>query len=93
MAVRAQNLRPEERLVFDVNGVAIPDESVRRMWHADGRSTNIGRPLHAYSALLFDPSTDYMLDGDNTLGVRLAEPEDGSGVDLVIDEIDVTVMP
>ena len=93
MAVRARNLRPEERLVFDVNGVAIPDGSVRRMWHADGRSTNIGRPLPAYSTLMFDLGTDCMLDGDNTLGVRLAETENGSGGDIVIDEIDVTVMP
>ncbi len=93
MAVRAQNLRPEERLVFDMNGVAIPDERVRRMWHANGRSTNIGRPLPAYSTLMFDLGTDYMLDGDNTLGARLAEVENGSGGDIVIDEIDVTVMP
>ena len=93
IAVRARNLRPGERLVFDVNGAEIPDRSVRRMWHADGRSTNIGRPLPAYSTLLFDPGTEYMLDGDNTLGARLAEAESGSGGDIVIDEIDVIVMP
>ena len=93
MAVRAQDLRPEERLVFDVNGAAIPGESVRRMWHPDGRSTNIGRPLPAYSTLMFDLGTDRMLDGDNTLGVMLAEVDDGSGGVIVIDEIDVTVMP
>ena len=93
MAVRAQDLRPGERLVFDVNGVAIHDGNVRRMWHPDGRSTNIGRPLPAYSTLMFDLGTEYMLDGDNTLGVRLAEVENGSDGDIVIDEIDVTVMP
>ena len=63
------------------------------MWHPDGRSTNIGRPLPAYSTLMFDLGTEYMLDGDNTLGVRLAEVENGSDGDIVIDEIDVTVIP
>ena len=34
-----------------------------------------------------------MIDGDNTLGVRLTEQEMEAYGDIVIDEIDVTVMP
>lgn len=93
VAIRAQGLRPGENLAFDMNGAIIPPESVRRMWHADGRSANIGRPLPAYSTLLFDLDSDHVLDGDNILGVRLVEAESGAAGDIVIDEIDVTVMP
>ena len=92
-ALRAQHLRPGDNLAFDMNGVTIPDESVRRMWHESGRSTNIGRPLPAYSSLIFDLNPDDMIDGDNTLGVRLTEQEMEVYGDIVIDEIDITVMP
>ena len=92
-AVRAQHLRPEDSVAFDLNGVAVPDDSVRRMWHESGRSTNIGRPLPAYSTLIFDLDPNHMLDGDNTLGVSLAGQEKGASGDIVIDEIDITVMP
>lgn len=92
-ALRAQGLRPADRIAVEMNGGAVPDASIRRMMHADGRTTNIGRPLPPYSTVLLglDPST--MRDGDNALRVRLIESEDGSSGDVVIDEIDVTIVP
>ena len=36
---------------------------------------------------------DDMIDGDNTLGVRLTEQEMEVYGDIVIDEIDITVIP
>ena len=57
-ALRAQHLRPGDDLAFDVNGMAVPEDSVRRMWHEAGRSTNIGRPLPAYSTVIFDLDPD-----------------------------------
>ena len=92
-AIRAQHLRPDDVLSFDVNGMVVPEKSVRRMWHESGRSTNIGRPLPAYSTVIFDLDPAHMLDGDNTLGVTLVETGSGETQDIVIDEIDVTVMP
>ena len=92
-AVRAQNLRPGDDLALDVNGAAVPEDNVRRMWHEAGRSTNIGRPLPAYSTVIFDLDPDGMIDGDNTLAVTLTEQEEGASGDILIDEIDVTVMP
>ena len=92
-AVRAQNLRPGDDLAFNMNGVAVPEDSVRRMWHEAGRSTNIGRPLPAYSTVIFDLDPDVMIDGDNTLAAMLTEQEEGASGDIIIDEIDVTVMP
>ncbi len=92
-AVRTQHLTPSETLSFDLNGAAVPTDNVRRMWHEAGRSTNIGRPLPAYSTVIFDLHPDDMIDGDNTLGVTLTQAESGEAEDILIDEIDVTVMP
>ena len=92
-ALRAQHLRPDENLALDVNGVAVPEDNVRRMWHESGRSTNIGRPLPAYTTVIFDLDPDAMIDGDNTLGVTLTETGSDESNDIIIDEIDVTVMP
>ena len=63
------------------------------MWHESGRSTNIGRPLPAYSTVIFDLDPDRMVDGDNRLAVMLTRQEEGASGDILIDEIDVTVMP
>ena len=76
-----------------MNGAAVPEDSVRRMWHEAGRSTNIGRPLPAYSTVIFDLDPDVMIDGDNTLAAMLTEQEEGASGDIIIDEIDVTAMP
>ncbi|MYB48282.1 MAG: family 10 glycosylhydrolase [Dehalococcoidia bacterium] len=92
-ALRAQNLRPGDDVALDLNGVAVPDATVRRMWHENGRSTNIGRPLPAYSTVIFDLNPDAMIDGDNTLGVTLTNQEEGASGDILIDDFDVTVMP
>ena len=92
-ALRAQNLRPGDDVELNLNGVAVPDDNVRRMWHESGRSTNIGRPLPAYSTVIFDLNPDHMIDGDNTLGVTLTNQEKEASGDILIDEIDVTVMP
>ena len=92
-ALRAQHLRPGEDLALDVNGVPVPEDNIRRMWHESGRSTNIGRPLPAYTTVIFDLNPEHMIDGDNTLGVTLTHQEEGASGNILIDEIDVTVMP
>ena len=85
-AVRAQNLRPGDDLALDVNGEAVPEDNVRRMWHEAGRSTNIGRPLPAYSTVIFDLDPDGMIDGDNTLAAMLTKQEEGASGDILIDD-------
>ena len=92
-ALRAQNLRPGDDVALDLNGVPVPDNTVRRMWHKNGRSTNIGRPLPAYSTVIFDLNPNVMIDGDNTLGVTLTNQEEEASGNILIDEIDVPSCP
>jgi hypothetical protein len=93
MVIRAQDLRAEEVVEIDINGTSIAADQIRRMWHADGRSTNIGRPLPPYSTILFDLGADFMLDGDNLLGMRLVSPQAGLADEILVDEIDVVILP
>ena len=93
MAIRARDLRPGEGLEIDMNGEMIGSARISRTWHPDGRSVNIGRPLPPYSTLRFDLTADFMLDGDNLLGLRLVETDAQLGGAITIDEIDVIVLP
>jgi hypothetical protein len=93
IVIRAQDLRRDELVDIELNGTTIPPEVIRRTWHPDGRSTNIGRPLPIYSTISFDLSSDFMLDGDNLLTMSLSKPEAGLAGEVLIDEIDVCVIP
>ena len=93
IAIRAQDLRDDEEIAIEMNGTTIPTADIRRMWHADGRSTNIGRPLPPYSTFFFDLTPNFMLDGDNLLGLQLVRSNPDLGGQITIDEIDVIVLP
>ena len=93
IAIRAQDLQPEEGVEIDVNGKRIASHSINRTWHADGRSTNIGRPLPPYTTLMFDLDPAVMHYGDNSLGLRLTETALDRQGEILIDEVDVTVLP
>ena len=89
---RATGLGPYDRIEVDLNGTTFPIEEVRRIWHAEGRHESRGRPLPAYTTCLVDLSSPPVVEGDNFLGVKLIF----SGVvggDIVIDEVEVTVIP
>ncbi len=92
-AVRAQGLHPDEGVEIRLNGTVIPSKAIRRTWHPDGRSVNIGRPLPPYSILIFDLPPQTTIDGDNILSLRLLGPRDDKAGDILIDEIDVTAIP
>ncbi len=93
IAIRAQGLQADEQVQIEMNGFPIPSATIRRTWHADGRSVNIGRPLPPYSTLIFDLTPDIAIDGDNFLGIHLATPRAGLTGEIVVDEIDVRVIP
>jgi len=90
---RAIDLRPEETLRVDVNGVPIAEDSIDRLWDNNGRSANFGRKLPPYSTLMFELSREFTKDGDNELGVRIDRYDTERGEDIIIDEIDISVIP
>ena len=49
--------------------------------------------MYQESVQSFAVDPDGMVDGDNTLAAMLTKQEEGASGDILIDEIDVTVMP
>ena len=93
LVIRAQDLQPHEQVEIDLNGSRVPTAAVRKIWHPHGRSVNQGRPLPPYSSLFFDLTPDTAVYGDNLLGMRLVEADAASAGEILIDEIDVSVVP
>ena len=89
---RATGLGPYDRIAVDINGTTISADSVRHIWHSDGRHPNQGRPLPAHTTCIIDLASPPIRDGDNTLGVRLLFSGLPEGA-VVIDEVEVTVLP
>lgn len=87
----AQGLLPEDEIRVEVNG-ARPAE-VRRIFHKDGRLEQFGRPLPAFSTVFFELSPLPLTGLDNELAVTLTAPNPPAEGDVVIDEVDVVVIP
>ena len=90
---RASGLQPDERIEVDVNGTVIAEDAIQRIWHENGRPPGFGRELPPFTEGMFVLSPDVAVDGDNTLGVRLVSHAPGLAEEIVIDELDVAVVP
>ena len=90
---RASGLRPEEAIEVDVNGAVVDASDIQRIWFENGRSASLGRELPPYTEAFFVLSPDVSADGDNYLGLRLASHAPALTDDIVIDELDVAVVP
>ncbi len=94
LSTKAPGLAPlwQDAVQIDINGAITPDAKLRRVYHAEGRLEKFGRPLPAYTSLWFGLESPPAVNGDNTLGVTLVTTSDGPA-DVVIEEIEVVVMP
>ena len=87
----AQGLLPEDTIVVAINGTEIRD--FQRVFHADGRLETFGRPLPPFSTVWFNLSQDSLNNGDNHLKVEFTHSTDDTNGEVVIDEVEVVVMP
>ena len=82
-----------DKLKVDVNGVAIPDGRIRRVFHVDGRLEKFGRPLEPYTSIWFELDPEMVTIGNNNLGIELLRVGDGPAAEVAIEEVEVAVMP
>ena len=78
---------------FFVNGVAVNTEDVKDAWYAKGRPDKWSRatgPCWTYMLPLTSPPVVF---GDNRLEVEVTALDEKAEDDIVIDEIEVTVVP
>lgn len=87
----AQGLLPEDQIAISINGKPIGE--FQRVFHPDGRLEEHGRPLPAYSSVWFESTAPPLNSWDNYLGVELTQFASVKNGSIVIDEIEVVVMP
>ena len=87
----AQGLLPEDTISVAINGTEIRD--FQRVFHADGRLETFGRPLPPFSSVWFNLNQELLNNGDNYLTVQLTHNATDTNGEIVIDEVEVVVMP
>ena len=87
---RVAGLTPADPLAVALNDVPITAPRLRRIWHPDGRAAPYGRALPAYTSCMFDLEPGSTVAGDNRLTVSVPA---GPPAELLIDEVEVTVIP
>ena len=83
---------PDE-IQVDVNGTAVPAHEIQKIWHKDGRPKQLGRPLNPYTAIWFKLESPPARRGLNTLGITPLKLEPLDTDEIVIEEVEVAVMP
>ena len=87
----AQGLLPKDEIAVALNGSEIQD--FQRVFHADGRLETFGRPLQPFSSVWFHLNQDLLNNGDNHLKAELTHSAADTNSEVVIDEVEVVVMP
>ena len=87
----AQGLLPKDEIAVKLNGTGI--QHFQRVFHPDGRLATFGRPLPPFSSVWFNLNQESLNNGDNHLQVRLIHSAADTDSEVVIDEVEVVVMP
>jgi len=91
---KATGMREDESLEIALNDRPVPEESVTRVFHADGQTKYEGRQLPAFFLHIVDfprgAADPLITSGDNTLAVRPKSEAPGEGT-ITIDELEVYV--
>jgi len=91
LTFNAQGLRPHDEIAVHLNGASIQD--FQRSFHADGRLEKFGRLLPPFSSVWFDLKQPPLTSWDNHLDLRLTSSKEGATDPIVVDEVEVVVMP
>ena len=87
----AQGLLPNDEITVELNGTKI--HNLQRVFHPDGRLETFGRPLPPFSSVWFNLNPKSLNNGDNRLKMQLTHITDDTNNEVVIDEVEVMVMP
>lgn len=83
----------KDKIELSINGTVIPPENMKISWPSRGRPKEYGRPFDTCSIFMFPLTSPPVVFGDNILGAKVvALDEEGKG-DIIIDELEVTVVP
>ena len=93
LIVRASKITEQDELSFSINGKAVRSGDIKTIFLGKGRPAKFGRPLGPHRTFMIALDSEMIRFGDNHLEVTVSTP-DGNGADeIVIDELEVTVVP
>ena len=106
---RAVGLTGKDEVEIDLNGHKVPADRIVRVWNPHGRWDHgmewedprgfskrrwrFERPLPAFSSFWFDLKDLPLVMGINKLGLRLIRTDSDTNDEIVVDEVEVTVVP
>jgi hypothetical protein len=93
LIARASNATQQDKLTFWINGTAVPSDDIKTIFHGQGRPAEFGRPLGPHGVFMIPLASPPVVFGDNILAVTVdGKGGEGEG-DIVIDELEVTIVP
>ena len=93
LIVTASRSAPGDRLEFSLNGKTVPAGRIKVTWNKRGRAALYGRPLQPCLTFMFRLDSLSTKFGDNQLGAKVIALDEAGQGDIVIDELEVTVLP
>ena len=93
LIVRASHISQEGELAFAINGVPIPSENIKTIFHRQGRPAEFGRPLGPHRSFMIPLASPPIVFGDNMLEATVRQANAKNKSAIVIDELEVTVVP
>lgn len=82
-----------DEIVVDLNGLVVPTETIQKAWHKDGRPKAYGRHLDPYTSIWFKLESPPVNHGQNILGISMVKLEPFDSREVVIEELEIAVMP
>ena len=91
--VTARKMASNDKVEFSINGDAVAANAIKSVWNPAGRPEKFGRPLAPHMSFMWRLTAPPARFGDNILGAKLAVVDGEAKEDIMIDEIEVTVLP
>ena len=83
----------QDKVEISINGIVIPPEHMKLAWPPRGRPKEYGRPFQTCSIFMFPLQSPTVVFGDNILGAKVVALDETGENSIVIDELEVTVVP
>jgi len=83
----------KDKLAFYINDTVVPPRTIKVSWPSRGRSKAYGRPLETCSIFMFPLTSLPTVFGDNKLRAEVVAVDENEKTDIIIDQLEVTVVP
>ncbi|MBQ16936.1 MAG: hypothetical protein CMJ65_07400 [Planctomycetaceae bacterium] len=83
----------KDKLAFYVNGTVVTPRTIKVSWPSRGRSKQYGRPFQTCSIFMFPLTGLPTVFGDNVLKARVVAIDEQRKGPIIIDQLEVTVVP